>query len=86
MTYLWFKIFNKTEFDALGLVSRVYKVNLDGIGVKDILVTKGVNVGITYDGVFLPLQLNDKNPFEFETFAIAVNPAMDVFLGVPDES
>jgi hypothetical protein len=31
-TYTWFKIFNKTEFEATGLVSRSYRVFLNGVG------------------------------------------------------
>lgn len=89
MNYNWFKIFNLTEFNATGLVSRKYTLNLEGIGEKTILVTKGVAVGMTYEDVFLSLELNDKNPFEFEGHAIYVDSeSNDVYLGLPvaDES
>lgn len=86
MQYTWFKIFNRTEFNALGLVSRTYTLNLDGVGEKDILVTKGLALGMLYEGVFLSLELNDKNPFEFDDHAIYVDENDDVFLGVPVES
>jgi hypothetical protein len=39
-TYTWFKIFNKTEFEATGLVSRSYRVFLNGVGERTILATK----------------------------------------------
>lgn len=83
MEYTWFKIFNRTEFDALELVSKTYTLNLDGIGEKDILVTKGEGHGITYEGVFLSLNLNDENPLEFDSHAIYIDSANDVYLGVP---
>lgn len=86
MQYTWFKIFNRTEFNALGLVSRTYTLNLDGVGEKDILVTKGLALGMLYEGVFLSLELNDKNPFEFDDHAIYVDENDDVYLGIAVES
>lgn len=82
MIYTWFKIFNKDEFEDLDLVSRTYSLNLSGVGTKDILVTKGIGVGMTYDGVFLSLELEDQNPFEFEDKAIYIDENNDVYLGV----
>lgn len=81
MTYLWFKIFNRTDFEATGVVSRTYSLNLEGVGLKSILVTKGETIGITYDDVFLSLELNEKNPLEFEGYAIYVDENDDVYLG-----
>jgi hypothetical protein len=95
MTFTWFKIFNLTEFEALGLVSRTYTQVLEGIGQKDVLVTKGECVSILYEGIFLPLQLNDINPFiknaDDETevaHAIYIDANDDVYLGIeePDEN
>lgn len=86
MEYTWFKIFNKTEFEALGLVSKTYTLNLDGIGQKEILVTKGVAIGMLYEGVFLSLELGDENPFEFEDRAIYLDASNDVYLGIAVES
>lgn len=87
MIYRWFKIFNTNEFDALNLVSKTYTFVLEGIGLKSVLVTKGMGYGITYDGVFLSLNLNDLNPFEFDGHAIYVDADDNVYLGieVPDE-
>lgn len=82
MIYTWFKIFKKTEFDALDLVSKTYTFNLEGIGQKDVLVTKGVGYGITYEGVFLSLNLNDLNPFEFDGHAIYIDGDDNVYLGI----
>lgn len=80
--YTWYFIFNYDDFIALGLVSRTYDLILDGIGAKSVLVTKGNLVGITYEGVFLPLNLNDKNPFEMDGHAIYVDENDNVWLGI----
>ena len=82
MIYDYYKIFNKTEFEALDLVSKTYTLDLEGIGESEILVTKGVELGITYDGVFLSLNMNDENPFEFDDHAIYIDANDDVWLGV----
>ncbi len=82
-SYDWYLIFNKTEFEALSLVSKVYTVNLESVGEKEVFVTKGVGIGILYEEVFLPLDLLDYNPFEFEGFAIFINDdTQDVYLGI----
>lgn len=81
MIFQWFPIFNKDEFDALELVSKTYTWDLTGIGEVDVLVTKGVGYGITYDGVFLSLNLNDENPFIMDGYAIYMDSDNMVYLG-----
>jgi hypothetical protein len=82
MIYDWYFIFNSDDFDDLDLVSQTLTLDLDGIGEKDILVTKGINYAITYEGVFLSLELNDKNPFEFDSLAIYRDAYNNVWLGI----
>lgn len=82
MIYDWYLIFNKAEFEALELPSKEYTLNLEDIGEKTILVTQGNFVSILYEGVFLPLEMNTKNPFEFDGHAIYVDNNDDVYLGV----
>lgn len=82
MTYDWYLIFNKAEFEALELPSKEYTLNLEDIGEKTILVTQGNFVSILYESVFLPLEMNTKNPFEFDGHAIYVDDNDDVYLGV----
>lgn len=86
MEYTWFKIFNRTEFEALDLFSKTYTVILQGIGEKEILVTKGNGLGMLYEGVFLALDLNEKNPFEFDDHAIYQDANDDIYLGIAVES
>ena len=86
MAYGWYKIFNTDEFDELDLVSKTYTLDLEAVGQEEILVTKGVDYGITYEGIFLPLNLNDKNPYYFEGHAIYKTATNDVYLGIDDET
>lgn len=85
MTFTWYKIFNKTTFEALDLVSKTYTLDLENLGLKDFLVTKGVSIGITYNDVFLQLELNDENPFAFDGNAIYIDANNDVFWGIEIE-
>lgn len=95
MIFTWYKVFNRTEFLATGLVSRTYTLILTGIGQKSILVTKGELVSMLYEGIFLPCELNALNPFvklgEIEgdlAYAVIVDSVTDdVYLGIeePDE-
>ena len=88
MVYQWFKIFNRAEFLALDLTSKTYTLLLEGIGTKDFLVTNGVSVGVTYEDIFLAVELNDENPFEFADHAIYIDASEDVYFGflVEEES
>lgn len=80
--YNWYQIFNLTEFEALDLVSKEYEVTLEDVGLTTVLVTKGNLVSMTYDGVMLSLNINDRNPFEFDGHACYVDSNNDVFLGI----
>ena len=85
MTYLWFKIFNTTEFDALGLTSKTYTLELETVGQKNIMVTKGQTYGMVYDGVFLSVGMTDLNPFPFEGYAVYIAGNNDVYLGIEED-
>ncbi len=82
----WYFIFNIDEFQALELVSKNYRLILTGIGPKDILVTQGNYTSILYENTFLPLNLNDNNPFEFDSHAIYIDENNNVWLGIPGDS
>ena len=82
MTYNWYYIINADEFEATGLVSQELDLELENIGPKTVLVTMGAMLGITYEGVFLPLEMNGENPFEFDGHAIQVHDNGNVFLGI----
>lgn len=86
MIYNWYLIFNIAAFEALDLVSKTYKLQLEDVGLSEVLVTKGEALGVTYDGVFLSLGMNDKSPFELDGYAI-YELMGDVYLGilVPEE-
>ena len=91
MIFTWYKIFNKTEFEALGLESKTYPIIFQGVGQKEILVTKGIMVSLKYEGVFLPIKLNDKNPFiklgetdDDLAHAVYIAENNDVYLGIEE--
>lgn len=84
MIFNWFLIFNLTEFLATNLVSRTYELELEGVGIKEILVTNGKTVALTYEDVMLSLNLNGKNPFIFEGHAVFLDTVtQNVYLGLP---
>lgn len=85
MSYTSYFIFNKNEFEALDLGSKTYTVNLPDLGEKDILVTSGNLLSITFEGVLLPVDLNETNPFFKDGYAALLDENDDVFLGIEDE-
>lgn len=85
MIFDWYKIFNLQDFLDLDLVSRTYTVSLEGIGQKDILVTKGNSVSVIYEDVLLPINFADKNPYVRDTFAVYKDDDDNVYVGVEVE-
>lgn len=85
MIYDWYLIFNLDEFEALGLVSKSYTLDLEDIGEKTILVTKGNYISMLYEGVLLSVQMVDKNPFPFDGHAVYVDDDSNVYLGIEVE-
>lgn len=89
MIYDWYKIFNKTEFEDTGLVSRTLTLYLDGVGDKEVLVTKANELGVVYEDVFLRVNFNNENPYTISPYAVFLDTEnQDVYLGieVPEET
>lgn len=78
----WYRIFNLQEFLDSGLVSFPATVVLDGIGQRELLIVRGVGVGVQLEDIFLRLDLNGRNPMRFGERAIFLDPNGDVWLGV----
>lgn len=85
MEFNWYPLFNREFFEELGLVSRTLTVSLEGVGEKDILITKGNELSILYEGVFLPVGLKDENPFVKEGHAVYEDENGNIFLGIEIE-
>lgn len=82
----WYNIFNLQTFIATGLTSRTYTFFLDGVGEKTLLATKGETYGITYEGVFLSINMNGKNPFRYDVHAVFLDEQNNVWLGIYEET
>ena len=82
MEFNWFILFNRSEFEGLDLVSRLLNVTLEGIGEKEILITQGNELAITYEGVFLPVSFTGKNPFLKDSLAVFEDANENIWLGV----
>jgi hypothetical protein len=82
MDFDWFFVINRTEFNNTGLYSRELTLELGTYGEKEILVCRGVGLGLLMDGVFLRLQTNNRNPFYFGDRGILVTTENDVYIGI----
>lgn len=80
--FSWYQLFNKTEFEATGLVSATSTIVFKDVGVKTVLITKANSLGVTIDDVFLPLEMNQKNPFRIGERAIWLDEADNVWWGI----
>ena len=59
----WWKITDLTEFDKLDVPDLYLLVNLDGLGLTDIVVMRGFNISVLFLGYVLTPFLNNRNGF-----------------------
>jgi hypothetical protein len=82
----WFKVYNLQDFIDTGLVSREIDLDLPTLGLTTVMLTKGIGYGLRYEDYFLPIQLNDKNPYIIDNILIYLDPDDDIWLGLLSES
>lgn len=86
MIYDWYNLFSLPEFLDTGLVSRTIDVVLDGVGEKEILVTRGNEVGVQYDDVFMMVNFGGRNPISVQgdlfTYALYKDADENIWLGI----
>jgi len=76
-------LFNSEDFPTL--VSRTLEVILENIGEAEILVTRGNETAITYEGIFLPVNFKGENPYVRDGYAVYKDENENVWLGVEIE-
>lgn len=82
MIFNWYRIFNLTEFLSTALVSVTYALDLENIGIRDVLVTQGNEVGLTYEDTLLVVPEEPDEIFTFNGMAVYWSEASDdVYLG-----
>lgn len=59
----WWQIMNLDDFDKLNVPEHYLSVNLEGIGVTDIVVMRGFNISVLFLGYVLTPFLNNRNGF-----------------------
>lgn len=59
----WWQIMNLDDFDKLNVPDYYLSVNLEGIGVTDIVVMRGFNISVLFLGYVLTPFLNNRNGF-----------------------
>jgi hypothetical protein len=82
ITYDWYKIFSLTDFLNEEITSREMIVLLESIGRTTVLISRGNLVSITYNGVFLPVNFLENNPYIDSGLASYVDDDNNVWLGI----
>lgn len=59
----WWKITDLTEFDKLNVPDLYLSLNLEGLGLTDIVVMRGFNISVLFMGYVLTPFLNNRNGF-----------------------
>lgn len=59
----WWKIYNLDEMNKVDVPDVYLSLNLDGLGLTDIVVMRGFNISVLFLGYVLTPFLNDRNGF-----------------------
>jgi hypothetical protein len=59
----WWKIYNLDELNKVDVPDVYLSLNLDGLGLTDIVVMRGFNISVLFLGYVLTPFLNDRNGF-----------------------
>jgi hypothetical protein len=59
----WWKIYNLDELNKVDVPDVYLSLNLDGLGLTDIVVMRGFNISVLFLGYILTPFLNDRNGF-----------------------
>lgn len=81
MIYNWYFITDLQEFIDAGVISRKFDLIFPD-GRKEILLTFGNLAAITVDDIFLPIYMNETNPFERDGYAVYYDSEGGVWLGI----
>lgn len=86
MTFDWYMLFSKTDFEALDLVARVLTVQLESRGRVQFLITKGNTLAVTYLDQILPVSFLDANPYTKGGYAVYLDASHNVWFGFEVEA
>jgi hypothetical protein len=81
----WYNIFNRADFLAEELPSRTLTVTLSDIGEVNIELFVGNELSMVYDGVLLPVNFLEENPYSYGGYSVYVDGNDDVWLGIAEE-
>lgn len=80
--FKWYRLFNRPEFIAAGLVSFEGTFYDENLQLKNFVVFQGEYTSVLFDDTLLSINLNDKNPFRFGDYAVFLDGNSDVWLGI----
>lgn len=82
MTVNWYKVGNAKEFEEMNIPQLVQEVELEDMGMVEIVFMKGFNISIIFNGEVLTPELNGRNPFFRNKTTAYIDPeTKDVWVG-----
>lgn len=64
--WTWYQIYDLNEFERLNVPDVYLTVNLDGLGLHDIVIMRGFNISVLFMGYILTPFLNGRNGFSLD--------------------
>jgi hypothetical protein len=86
MIFDWYRIESLDWFLGLNIPSVTLTRELEGLGLKTVTLTSGNVVGLLYEGTYLMIEFEGRNPYEFDGHAVFVDDNRDIWLGIGHES
>lgn len=83
--YWTYKIYNVNDFLAMDIPSFMFQLTLEDVGTETFMLAKGNLVSLLYKDVFLPIGLNNQNPYFFDGVCVYLDSNDDIWLGIKKE-
>lgn len=78
----WWNITNLNEFETLNVPDLYLSVNLEGLGMTDIVIMRGFNISVLFLGYVLTPFLNGRNGFSMNNKVSAyIDEANNLWVG-----
>lgn len=82
MKVAWYNIGNAENFEKMGIPQLAQELELEDLGMVEIVLIKGFNLSVIFNGEMMTPNLNGRNPFSKNKTTAYIDPiTKDIWVG-----